>query len=89
MDDESLGKRPNFEIGDIVHESSYIIPPDRKAWTGIVVFVEREHYEMLSISGTKETLIAVHWFQVEYVESLPASVLKLIQKAKIKIEENP
>jgi|7_EtaG_2_1085326.scaffolds.fasta_scaffold15276_2 hypothetical protein len=89
MDDESLGKRPNFEIGDIVQESSYIIPPDRKAWVGIVVFIDRNHYEFFSISGTKETLIAVHWFQVEYVESLPASVLRLIQKAKIKIEKNP
>ena len=78
----------NFEIGDLVTEVVYIIPPDRKPWVGIVVFFERDHYELHSFLGQYENLIGVKWAQTEQIEKLPASVLKLVQKAKEKPEEN-
>jgi hypothetical protein len=77
----------NFEIGDLVTEVVYIIPPDRKPWVGIVVFFERDHYELHSFLGRYENLIGVKWAQTEQIEKLPASVLKLVQKAKEKPEE--
>ena len=78
----------DFEIGDLVTEAVYIIPPDRKPWVGIVVFFERDHYELHSFLGQYENLIGVKWAQTEQIEKLPASVLKLVQKAKEKPEEN-
>ncbi len=84
MDDESEDERTNFEIGDVVQESILIIPPTRQVWTGIVVFVKKDHYNLFSELGPYEDLVSVHWFQAGYVESLPASVLRLVQKVKEK-----
>jgi hypothetical protein len=78
-----------FEIGDLVTEVVYIIPPDRKPWVGIVVYFEQDHYELHSFLGQYEDLVGVKWFQTGYVETLPASVLKLVQRAKEKSEEEP
>jgi len=77
----------DFEIGDLVTEVTYIIPPDRKPWVGIVIFFEQDHYELHSFLGRYEDLIGVKWSQAEQIEKLPASVLKLVQKAKEKPEE--
>ena len=78
----------DFEIGDLVTEVVYIIPPDRKPWVGIVVYFEKEHYELHSFLGQYEDLVGVKWSQAEQIEKLPASVLKLVQKAKEKPKEN-
>ena len=81
MDAEEQGKDIKFDIGDIVRESDYIKPPDRSSWVGIVVYIENDFYELHSFLGQHEDLIAIHWFKAGYVESLPASVIRLIQKA--------
>jgi hypothetical protein len=73
-----------YEVGDIVEETEYIIPPDRTPWVGIVVYVESRHYELHSYLGQYEDLVGVHWFQPGYIEALPASVLTMLQKAKQK-----
>ena len=78
----------DFEIGDLVTEVVYIIPPDRKPWVGIVIFFEQDHYELHSFLGQYEDLVGVKWLQTEQIEKLPASVLKLVQKAKEKPKEN-
>tara|TARA_R110002020_G_scaffold128317_2_gene287572 strand:+ start:62 stop:331 length:270 start_codon:yes stop_codon:yes gene_type:complete len=88
MDSDEHNGDHNFEVGDVVRESVLIIPPDRKPWSGIVVYVEKDHYELHSFLGQLEDLIAVHWFQGGYIETLPASVLRMIQKADKKIKEN-
>ncbi|MAH50000.1 hypothetical protein CMI37_29545 [Candidatus Pacearchaeota archaeon] len=84
MDSDEHSDDYNFEIGDIVRESVLIIPPDREPWTGIVVYIDKDFYELHSFLGQTESLIAVHWFKAGYVETLPASVLRMIQKAKEK-----
>jgi hypothetical protein len=89
MGDKDDNKEYNFAIGDIVRESELIIPPDREPWTGIVVYVNKEFYELHSFLGPLEDLIAIHWLQAGYVESLPASVIIMVQKAKRKTEQNP
>jgi len=71
-----------FQVGDIVTEKQYIIPPDRTEWTGIVVSVLRDRYHNHTFSGIFEDMIYIQWFQVGYIEQLPASVVKLVQKAK-------
>jgi hypothetical protein len=73
-----------FEIGDIVRESILIIPPSRSVWTGIVVYIVKDYYELYSSLGPTEALVAVHWFRAGYIESLPASVLEMVQKAHLK-----
>lgn len=73
-----------IEIGDIVRESISIIPPDRKPWSGIVVYIEKDYYEFDSRLGETEALVAIHWFQGGYIESLPASVIRIVQKRKEK-----
>ena len=87
MDDAQNDSTNSIEVGDIVQESELIIPPNRSPWTGIVVYIEDHYYELYSSLGPTEALIAIHWFQVGYVEALPASVVVLIQKAKRKTEE--
>ena len=82
MDDGERHPNHNIEVGDIVRESTLIIPPDREPWIGMVVYVEKMVYELHSHLGPFEDLIAIHWFRVGYVESLPASVVRLVQKAK-------
>lgn len=79
---EEQEERPKFQIGDIVQESVLIIPPSREVWTGIVVHIERDHYNMFSTLGPFEDMVYIHWFRAGYVESLPASVIKLVQRAK-------
>ena len=71
-----------FNVGDIVRESTLIIPPDRAPWTGIVVYVDRMVFELHSALGPFEDLIAIHWFQAGYIESLPASVIVMVQRAE-------
>ena len=78
-----------IEIGDIVRESEVIIPPDRKPWPGIVVYVQKDHYELHSFLGQLEDMVGIQWLQAGYVESLPASVVILVQKAKKKKKESP
>jgi hypothetical protein len=73
-----------FEIGDIVQESVLIIPPGREVWSGIVVHIEKDYYNLFSNLGPFEDMVYVHWLQAGYVESLPASVLRLLQKAQEK-----
>ena len=87
-EEEKDDPRP-IDVGDIVRESILIIPPDRSPWIGIVVYIEEDYYELYSSLGPTEPLIAVQWFQVGYVESLPASVLHLVQKANTKKKESP
>jgi hypothetical protein len=82
MGDDEQHSSHNIEVGDIVRESSLIIPPDRKSWTGLVVYIDKMVYELHSHLGPFEDLVAIHWFQAGYVESLPASVIRLVQKAK-------
>jgi hypothetical protein len=84
MSDEILDVEHNIDVGDIVTEIDYIIPPDRKPWIGIVMYIEKEHYELHSHLGKFEDLIGVYWFQDDCIETLPASVLELIQKAEKK-----
>ena len=72
----------SIEVGDVVRESALIIPPDRDPWIGIVVYVEKMVFELHSYLGPFEDLIAIHWLQVGYIESLPASVVRLVQKAR-------
>jgi len=73
-----------FEIGDIVTESTLIIPPDREPWVGLVVYIDKEFYELHSFLGDREDLIGIHWLKPGYIETLPASVVKLVQRAKKK-----
>lgn len=80
MDSDEHNSAADFEIGDIVTESPYIIPPDRKPWIGIVVYIEEEYYELHSFLGQYEDLLGIHWFQAGHVETLPASVILLVQK---------
>jgi len=84
MSEEESTERSNFEVGDIVRESSLIIPPDRDVWNGIVVHVDKDRYNLYSELGPFEDMIYVHWFRAGYIESLPASVIVLVQKAKEK-----
>jgi|TARA_R100000808_G_C2106889_1_gene122209 hypothetical protein len=84
MSEEEYDERSNFQVGDIVQESSLIIPPDRDVWTGIVVHVDKDRYNLYSELGPFEDMIYVHWFRAGYIESLPASVIVLVQKAKEK-----
>jgi len=80
MDADEHNGFVGYEVGDIVTEVYYIIPPDRKPWTGIVVFIDKNYYELNSFIGQYEDLIAVHWFQPGYIEALPASVVSIVQK---------
>lgn len=82
MDSDQSTEENLLEVGDIVTESTLIIPPDRKPWLGIVVYVDRDHYSLHVFLEQTEDMIGIHWFQVDYVETLPASVVRLIQKAK-------
>jgi len=87
MDADEHNQRFDYEVGDIVTEGDYIIPPDRVPWLGMVVLIEQNHYELHSYIGIFEDLVAVHWFKPNYVERLPASVLVMVQKATKKEEE--
>tara|TARA_B100000131_G_C18007977_1_gene569261 strand:+ start:368 stop:631 length:264 start_codon:yes stop_codon:yes gene_type:complete len=84
MDTDQPDEQEQIEVGDIVTESELIIPPDRKSWVGIVVYVDKEHYALHAFLDTAEDMIGIHWFQPGYVEPLPASVVCLVQKAKDK-----
>jgi hypothetical protein len=87
MDADEHNQRFDYEVGDIVTESEYIIPPGREPWLGMVVLIEVKHFELHSYIGVFEDLVAVHWFKPNYVENLPASVLTMVQKASSKEEE--
>ena len=80
MDDVRYQRVP-LEIGDVVTEVDYIVPPSRKPWIGIVVYLEKNYYELHSYLGRYEDLVGVHWFQPGYIEPLPASVIAIVQKA--------
>ena len=84
MDADQPDEREEIEVSDIVTESELIIPPDRKPWTGIVVYVDNDHYALHAFLDTTEDMVGIHWFQPGYVESLPASVIRLVQKVKDK-----
>ena len=73
---------PTLNVGDIVCELHYIVPPDRKPWHGIVVDVLREHYHDDTWTGYPEDMITVKWFGSGLVEHLPAPVLLLVQEVK-------
>ena len=81
MDSDEHNSYSNFEIGDIVGESEYIVPPGRTPWVGVVVYVDKDYYELGSCAGECEDLVAVHWLKPATVEALPASVIRIIQKA--------
>jgi hypothetical protein len=85
MGAEDVPDKTEFNVGDIVQESLSIVPPDRKVWTGIVVHIEKNRYQLFSPQGPFEDRIYVHWLQPGYIESLPASVLEIIQKVEIKV----
>ncbi len=80
MDADEHNSYAGLEIGDIVTEVYYIIPPDRKPWVGIVVFIDKDYYELNSYLGQFEDLVAVHWFQPGVIEALPASVISIVQR---------
>jgi hypothetical protein len=79
---DSDRQKIEYEIGDIVEEVYYIIPPDRKPWVGIVVEVTKAKGELYGVLGIWEDMISVYWLKRQYTELLPASVLNLIKKAK-------
>ena len=81
MDADEHNAECNFEIGDIVTEVDYIVDPTRKPWTGIVVYIDTNYYELHTYLGQYEDLVGVHWFQPGYIEWLPASVIRIVQKA--------
>lgn len=74
-------ERVEFNIGDIVSEVEYIIPPDREPWVGIVVYKEKDCFELFSYLGQYEDLLGIYWFQTGNIEDLPASVIEILQKA--------
>lgn len=86
---EKKQEKLTFEIGDIVKESTLIIPPDRKSWTGIVVYVKKDFYDLHSYSTFLEDMIGIQWFQPGHIETLPSSVVVLVRKAKEKKKEKP
>jgi hypothetical protein len=71
-----------FDIGDIVTEKLYIIPPDRSAWTGIIIDINKDRFEQMTYSGIFEYMVTIRWFQGDYIEQLPASVIEIVQKVK-------
>ena len=87
MDADEHNQRFDYEVGDIVTESDYIIPPDRKPWIGMVVGIDVNHYELHSFIGMFEDLVMIHWLKPDHVEALPASVLRMVQKATEKEED--
>ena len=86
MGDEEEDNKNIFEVGDIVKESRVIVPPDRDPWTGIVVYVKRDSYELHSFNTFLEDMIGIQWFKPGYVEALPASVVVIIRSVKEKKE---
>ena len=69
-----------FGIGDIVEESTLLVPPGRKPWKGIVVKVEKDDY-FSDIDGTfPGCSVEVYWPSQGYSEHLPSDVVKLIEK---------
>ena len=54
MGEEEKDEPCTLEVGDIVRESTLIIPPDRAPWMGIVVYIEEDYYELYSSLGTTE-----------------------------------
>lgn len=89
MADTEEYRKTIFEVGDIVSEAVLIVPPGRKPWTGIVVYVKRNFYDLHSYSTNLEDMIGIQWFKPGYVEALPSSVVVLIRRAKEKKEESP
>lgn len=87
FDESQLIETYQFQIGDIVIESEYINPFQRKCWIGIVVFIERRYYEFELFNDLREDLVGVHWFQPNYVETLPSSVLRLVNAVKQKDDD--
>jgi len=71
----------SFNIGDIVIETEYIKPPDRMSWIGVVVYIEKDCFELFSYLGQYEDLLGIYWFQSGTIEDLPASVIEILQKA--------
>ena len=84
MNDDEIHTKEVFEVGDIVKESSLIVPFDRKQWTGIVVYVKKDFYDLHYQSTFLEDMVGVHWLQPGYVETLPGSVIVLVRRAKEK-----
>ena len=82
MDFDEHNSYANFKIGDIVAESEYIVEPVRSPWLGIVVYVDRDYYELHSYLGQYEDLLGVYWFKPAKVETLPASVVRIVQKVE-------
>ena len=82
MDSDLNPPKELLEVGDVVTESTLIIPPERKPWVGIVVYVDRDHYSLHVFLEQTEDMLGIHWFQTGLIETLPASVVELVQKAK-------
>jgi hypothetical protein len=76
-----------FQIGDIVSESTLIVPPERKPWVGIVVYVKKDYYDLHSYNTFLEDMVGIQWFKPGYIESLPSSVVVLVRRAEEKKEE--
>ena len=89
MDSDEHNGDHDFKVGDIVRESVLIASADREPWVGIVMYIEKDRFELHSFLGPFEDLIAIQWFQTGYIESLPASVIRLVQRARQKTEEKP
>lgn len=88
MGDADKEEKVVFDVGDIVKESILIVPPDRKPWTGIVVYVKKDFYNLHSYDTHLEDMVGIQWFKPGYVEALPSTVVVIIRKAKEKTEEN-
>jgi len=89
MDSDEHNGDHDFKVGDIVRESVLIASPDREPWVGIVMYIEKDRFELHSFIGPFEDLVAIQWLQTGYIESLPASVIRLVQRARQKTEEKP
>jgi len=71
-----------FKVGDMVQEKYMIIPPDRTCWTGIVVYITRDHYRFVYDVDDKtlEDMVGICWMQTGEVEELPGTVIKLLHR---------
>ncbi len=82
MDDDDNDIK--YFVGDIVGEAQFIVPPGRKCFYGIVIYIEKNNYTFNCDSTYSQDFIAIHWIQSGQVECLPATVIELIQSVKAK-----
>ena len=72
----------DLEVGDIVREVDYIVPPDREPWHGVVIEIKKEHYEDSDWLNGPQYMATILWIKPVTIEYLPACVLILVQEAK-------